>query len=63
MTEILNHVRDIIIGHKFHALFKNCFALVIHDVVIFEQVFPNIKIARFNADLRALHSFGHEAVG
>ena len=63
IAEILNHVGDIIIGHKFKTLFENLFALIIHDVIIFQQVFANIEITLLDANLRAFNRFGHETAG
>ena len=62
MAEIFDHIRDIFIGHKFKALFKYRFALIIHHIIIFQQVFTAVKMLLLDADLRALNGFGHETV-
>ena len=62
MTEVLNHIRDIFVRHELHALFEDRFALIIHDIIIFEQVLPNIEIARLHALLGRLDRFGHKAI-
>ena len=43
--------------HKFQTLLKHHFALVIHHIIIFQNVFANIEIARLNFLLRALQRF------
>ena len=55
------HVRDgcrhILGVHEFLALAKNSLALVIHHVVIFEDVLANVEVARLNLLLRGFQRF------
>ena len=43
--------------HKLQTLLKHHFALVVHHIVIFQNIFANVEIARFDFLLRALKCF------
>ena len=48
MAHIVHCLGHFLAFHNTNALIKDHLALVIHDIVIFEQVFANVKISRFN---------------
>ena len=43
--------------HDFTTLTKNCLALIVHHVVEFQQLFPNVKVAAFDLGLGAFERF------
>ena len=57
MPHIDNRVMHIFRPHDILALVKNHPPLVIHHIVIFQQLFANFKIARFNLGLGFFNSF------
>ena len=54
--------RNIVGGHQLLALFINDLALVVHDVVIFEQVFANVEVALFHFLLGFFQCLGNPRV-
>ena len=56
MAHIDNRVMNIIGAHDFLALVKNHPALVIHHIIIFQQLFANFEIACLNLGLSFFNS-------
>ena len=57
MAHFINRLAHAFFRHKFTALLKHDLTLVVHHIIIFEDVFADIEIARFNLLLRFLNRF------
>ena len=54
MPHLRHGLMHILAFHQLNAMLKNHLALIIHHIVIFEQIFPDVEIARLNLGLRPL---------
>ena len=58
----LKQVRDVITGHEFVSLAIDNSSLIVSDIVVFKQLFSDIKISPFDLSLSFLNRAGHHAM-
>ncbi|MCY1556146.1 hypothetical protein D9M68_928710 [compost metagenome] len=63
MPHFGNGLADILFIHEFETLFEDHLALIVHHVVVFQDVLADIEIARLHLALGALDGLGHPRVG
>ena len=59
MSNAADVLRDILGFHHFTTLFVNVLALIVGDVVKFEQLLADVEVAPFDLALRILDSLAH----
>ena len=63
MAHIIHHLAHTGGFHQIAPLLINDFALVIHDIVIAEQVFADVKVPGFNLFLGFFQGFANPRMG
>ena len=59
MAHVGGHVREVGGFHDLAALFKDRLALLVHHIIVFQKVLPNIEIARLDLGLRPFQRLVH----
>ncbi len=56
-------VGDVFVVHQFEALLEDHLALIVHHVVVFEDVLADVEVARLDTALGALDGLGDPGMG
>ena len=63
LAHVFNLIENAISMHEVDTLLEDHLALVIDDIVIFQNIFSDVEIARFDLLLRCLDRFVHPGMG
>ena len=63
MAQVLDGLGDVLLGHDVEALLEDDLALVIHHVVVLEDLLADVEVARLDLLLRHLQGLVHPGMG